>query len=76
MADAFANKSSALSVGARVRVLDALNEEGVIVEDFGDVDGVVVRLGQDHSVAARRWAIELDDGRLVCRDTANVEPVE
>jgi hypothetical protein len=76
MADAFDNKSPALSVGVRVRVLDALNEEGVIVEDFGDVEGAVVRLGEDQSVTAKRWAIELDDGRLVCRDTANVRRVE
>ena len=44
-------------------------QDGVIVEDFGDSAGQVVEVGGNRIVdAARRWAVQLNDGSLVFVD--------
>ena len=56
-----------VAVGARVRVYPGTDAEsfGVVVEDFGDISGVDLRVGADQITAApRRWAVVLDDGSL------------
>ena len=62
-----------LTVGSRVRVTSALNAEGVIVEDCGDLAGVPVRVDENLTVTARRWAIALDDGQLVFHNSDVLE---
>ena len=43
---------------------------GIVVEDFGDLAGHVVDVGENHIVApARRWAVALDAGGLVFVDS-------
>ena len=43
---------------------------GVVVEDFGELAGQAVDIGEEHIAdAARRWAVSLDDGRLVFVDS-------
>lgn len=46
---------------------------GFVVEDFGDISGEAVDIGEHHIVdAARRWAVRLADGTLVFVDDADV----
>jgi hypothetical protein len=41
-----------------------------VVEDFGDLAGQAVDIGENHMVGpARRWAVALDDGGLVFVDS-------
>jgi len=59
---------SSVAVDARVRVYPGTDGEvgGTIVEDFGDLAGHAVDIGENHIVgSARRWAIALDTGGLV-----------
>jgi hypothetical protein len=64
-----------LAVDQRVRVYVETDEEasGVIVEDFGDLAGQAVDLGDVHIAdAARRWAVLLDVGTLVFVDSHQI----
>jgi hypothetical protein len=63
---------SSVAMNARVRVHPGTDGEirGTVVEDFGDLAGQAVDIGQNHMVgAARRWAVALDGGGLVFVDS-------
>jgi hypothetical protein len=46
---------------------------GLVVEDFGDISGEAVDIGEHHIVdAARRWAVRVADGTLVFVDDADI----
>ena len=63
---------SPLAVNVRVRVYPGTDGEvsGTVVEDFGDLAGHVVDIGENHIVGpARRWAGALDAGGLVFVDS-------
>ena len=60
-----------VAVNVRVRVYPGTDGEveGTVVEDFGDLAGHAVDLGENHVVGpARRWAVTLDAGGLVFVD--------
>jgi hypothetical protein len=62
-------------VGSRVRVFPGTIDErrGVVVEDFGDFAGHSVVVDGNHIAgAARRWAVQLDDGQLVFVDDHHI----
>ena len=66
-------------VDAAVRVYpDTPNEiVGYVVEDFGDISGQAVDIGEHHIVdAARRWAVRLADGSLVFVDDGDLAAIE
>ena len=71
--------SSDFTLGQRARVYPGSSDKrvGVIVEDFGDSAGYAITVG-DTRIAepSRRWAIELDDGRLVFADTADPQSLQ
>ncbi|MBY0290789.1 MAG: hypothetical protein K2X52_27155 [Mycobacteriaceae bacterium] len=57
-----------VAVNMRVRVYPGTDGEvgGTVVEDFGDLAGHAVDVGENHFVGpARRWAVTLDAGGLV-----------
>ena len=61
-----------VAVNVRVRVYPGSDGEvrGIVVEDFGDLAGHVVDIGENHVVGpARRWAVALDAGGLVFVDS-------
>ncbi len=61
-----------LAVNMRVRVYPGTDAEtpGVIVEDFGDLAGQAIEIGDMHFAdPARRWAVQLDTGDLVFVNT-------
>jgi len=63
---------SRVAVNVRVRVYPGTDGEvrGTVVEDFGDLAGHVVDIGENHIVGpARRWAVTLDAGGLVFVDS-------
>ena len=63
---------SRVAVNVRVRVYPGTDGEvgGTVVEDFGDLAGHVVDVGENHIVGpARRWAVALDAGGLVFVDS-------
>jgi hypothetical protein len=63
---------SRVAVNARVRVSPETGGEvgGTVVEDFGDLAGHAVDIGENHiSGPARRWAVALDAGGLVFVDS-------
>ena len=63
---------SSVAVNARVRVYPGTDGEvgGTVVEDFGDLAGHVVDIGENHIVGpARRGAVALDAGGLVFVDS-------
>ena len=63
---------SSVAVNVRVRVYPGTDGEirGTVVEDFGDLAGHVVDIGENHIVGpARRWAVALDTGGLVFVDS-------
>ena len=63
---------SSVAVNVRVRVYPGTDGEvgGTIVEDFGDLAGHAVDIGENRIVgAARRWAVALDTGGLVFVDS-------
>jgi hypothetical protein len=69
---------SSVAVNARVRVYPGTDGEvgGTVVEDFGDLAGHVVDIGENHIVgAARRWAVALDSGGLVFVDSDQLAAV-
>ena len=61
---------SRVAVNVRVCVYPGTDDEvrGTVVEDFGEMVGHAVDLG-GRIVAARRWAVVLDDGGLVFVDS-------
>ena len=63
---------SSVAVNARVRVYPGTDGEvgGTVVEDFGDLAGHPVDIGETRIVGpARRWAVTLDAGGLVFVDS-------
>ena len=64
-----------VTVDAAVRVYPDTPREitGIVIEDFGDISGQAVDVGEHHIVdAARRWAVQLADGTLAFVDDADV----
>jgi hypothetical protein len=62
-----ANGDQGIAINSRVLVHPGTDHEkhGVVVDDFADVAGKAVEIGQHHIAdAARRWAVALDDGGL------------
>jgi len=63
---------SRVAMNVRVRVDPGTDGEirGTVVEDFGDMAGHAVDIGENHIVGpARRWAVTLDAGGLVFVDS-------
>ena len=62
---------SSVAVNARVRVYPGTDGEvgGTVVEDFGDLAGQAVYIGDRIVGPARRWAVALDAGGLVFVDS-------
>ena len=63
---------SSVAVNVRVRVYPGTDGEvrGTVVEDFGDLAGHAVDIGEKRIVGpARRWAVALDAGGLVFVDS-------
>ena len=61
-----------VAVNVRVRVYPGTDGEvgGTVAEDFGDLAGHAVDIGENHIVGpARRWAVALDAGGLVFVDS-------
>ena len=61
-----------MAVNVRVRVSPGADGEirGTVVEDFGELAGHAVDIGENHIVGpARRWAVALDAGGLVFVDS-------
>lgn len=68
-----------VKVDAPVRVYPGTSREvqGFVVEDFGDIAGHAVDVGEHHIVdAARRWAVRLADGSLVFVDDGDVASLD
>jgi len=66
---------SSVAVNVRVRVYPGTDGEvgGTVVEDFGDLAGHVVDIGENHIVGpARRWAVALDAAGLVFVDSSQL----
>jgi hypothetical protein len=62
-------------VDARVRVYPGTDTEagGVVVDDYGEISGHAVRVGeQQFAGPARRWAVRLDAGGLVFVDSGDL----
>lgn len=69
----------AVQVDATVRVYPGTSREvtGIVIEDFGDISGQSVDVGEHHIVdAARRWAVQLADGTLAFVDDADVALID
>ena len=62
---------SPVAINARVRVYPGTDGEvgGTVVEDFGDLAGHAVNIGDRIVGPARRWAVALDAGGLVFVDS-------
>ena len=63
---------SRVAVNARVHLYPGTDGEvgGTVVEDFGDLAGHAVNIGENHIARpARRWAVALDAGGLVFVDS-------
>ena len=62
---------SRVAVNVRVRVYPGTDGEvgGTVVEDFGDLAGQSVNIGDRIVGPARRWAVALDAGGLVFVDS-------
>ena len=62
---------SRVAVNVRVRVYPGTDTEvrGSVVEDFGDMAGHAVDIGDRIVDPARRWAVTLDIGDLVFVDS-------
>jgi hypothetical protein len=66
-------------VDAAVRVYPGTPNEvyGFVIEDFGDISGQAVDIGDHHIVdAARRWAVRLADGSLVFVDDGDLAAID
>ncbi|WP_424071378.1 hypothetical protein [Mycobacterium sp.] len=64
-------RDSRVAVNVRVRVYPGTDAEvrGTVVEDFGDMVGHAVDIGERIVDPARRWAVVLDAGGLVFVDS-------
>jgi hypothetical protein len=62
-------------IGSTVRTTDDARVTGKIVDDFGDFAGVEVVVDAHQTAKARRWAVALDDGRMVFLNDDGIEPV-
>ena len=62
---------SRVAVNVRVRVYPGTDAEvrGTVVDDFGDMAGHAVDIGDRIVDPARRWAVTLDTGDLVFVDS-------
>ena len=62
---------SRVAMNVRVRVYPGTDGEirGTVVEDFGDLAGQAVDIGDRIVGPARRWAVALDAGDLVFVDS-------
>ena len=62
---------SRVAVNVRVRVYPGTDGEvrGTVVDDFGDMAGHAVDIGDRIVDPARRWAVTLDTGDLVFVDS-------
>lgn len=61
-----------ITVNGRVRVYPGTDDEvsGTVAEDFGDLAGHAVDIGESHIAGpARRWAVVLDAGSLIFVDS-------
>ena len=68
-----------VTVDATVRVYPDTPREitGIVIEDFGDISGQAVDVGEHHIVdAARRWAVQLADGTLAFVDDADIALID
>ena len=68
-----------VTVDAAVRVYPGTPREvhGIVVEDFGEMSGQAVDIGDHHIVdAARRWAVQLADGSLIFVDDADLASID
>ena len=63
-------------VGTAVRTTDGAQIRGQIVDDFGDLAGVEVVVDAGQTARSRRWAVALDDGRVVFLDDDGIERVD
>jgi hypothetical protein len=64
-----------VGIGTRVRVHPGTDAEkgGVVVDDFGEISGHAVQIGDQQFVGpARRWAVCLDAGELVFVDSGDL----
>jgi hypothetical protein len=64
-----------VAVNARVRVYPGTAGEvcGIVVEDFGEMAGQAVDIGENQFAGpARRWAVALDAGGLVFVDSGQL----
>jgi hypothetical protein len=64
-------RDSRVAMNVRVRVYPGTDAEvrGTVVEDFGDMAGHAVDIGDRIVGPARRWAVVLDAGGLVFVDS-------
>jgi hypothetical protein len=65
-----------LQVGSTVRTTDDTRCTGRIVEDFGDLAGTEVVVDANATARSRRWAVALDDGRMVFVDDQDIESID
>jgi hypothetical protein len=63
-------------VGTMVRTTDDAHITGKIVDDFGDLAGVEVVVDAHQTAKSRRWAVALDDGRVVFLNDDGIERVD
>lgn len=63
-------------VGTAVRTTDDAKMTGQIVDDYGDLAGVSVVVDAGQTATSRRWAVALDDGRIVFLDDDDIETVD
>jgi hypothetical protein len=65
------SSDSPVAVNVRVRVYPGTDGEvsGTVLEDFGDLAGHAVNIGDRIVGPARRWAVALDAGGLVFVDS-------
>lgn len=64
-----------VAVGVRVRVYPGSDAEagGIVADDFGEMPGGGVDIGDNHIAGpARRWAVVLDSDNLVFVDTGDL----
>ncbi len=71
------DRGSELAVDSRVRFNPGTDDEspGVVVDDYGEMTGEAVDIGEHHFAdPARRWAVLLDSGSLVFADSEQLVP--
>ncbi|CAN5840250.1 hypothetical protein BH10ACT9_BH10ACT9_55480 [soil metagenome] len=63
-------------VGTAVRTTEEPKTTGQIVDDYGDLAGVSVVVDAGQTAIARRWAVALDDGRIVFLNDDGIELID